>query len=149
MLYEHAVRRFGLAKNPVQEVERPLITHKPIKTLSLEQARALFKAAETDLERAALELLLGHGWRQIEVRRLLAGDIHMISNDLILCRGKEREEPAPILPETAALLKKLAADLNPEDHIFKAQQTRHGKKAPLGEDGMSQMIARLLARANI
>ena len=41
MLYAHAVRRFGLAKNPVLDLERTLITHKPIKTLSMDQVLSL------------------------------------------------------------------------------------------------------------
>jgi integrase len=149
MLYDHAVRRFGLAKNPVMELERVLVTKKPIKTLSLDQALSLFKTPQTIMERVALELFLGHGWRQIEVRRVLVADVQAIENGLILCRGKEREELAPILPETAEGLKELSAELKPEDHIFRARQTRHGRRAPLGEDGMSQLIDRLFKRAGI
>ncbi|OGO32334.1 MAG: hypothetical protein A2Z29_02525 [Chloroflexi bacterium RBG_16_56_11] len=43
----------------------------------------------------------------------------------------------------------MARDSNPEDFLFRARQTRHGHRAPLGEDGMSQLIGRLLARAGI
>jgi hypothetical protein len=67
MLYEHAIHRFGFTKNPVAELERPLITRKPVKTLSLSQVQALNQAPENLQERTALDLLLGHGWRQIEL----------------------------------------------------------------------------------
>jgi integrase len=149
MLYTHAVRRCGLPKNPVAELERPLITHKPIKTLSLEQVRLLVPTPQTPEERLALDLLLGHGWRQIEFRRILAADVESIDNNMILVRGKERLELTPVLPETAERLKGLASGLLPEDHIFRARQTRHGRRAPLGEDGTAQMIDRLFKRAGI
>jgi integrase len=149
MTYEHAVRRFSLAKNPVAELERPLVTHKPIKTLSLNQVRLMNKTTETPEERVALDLLLGHGWRQIEVRRVLVADVLAIENNLILVQGKERPELTPILPETAARLRDLATGLKPEEYIFRAQQTRHGQRAPLGADGMSQLIDRLFKRAGL
>ncbi len=149
MLYSHAVQRFNLPKNPLKDLERPLVSKKPIKTLSLEQVRLLNKTPQTLLERIALDLLLGHGWRQIEVRRVLVKDIEAIDNGLILCRGKERQELTPILPETVARLKEISADLPLDNHIFVARQTRHGHKAPLGEDGMLQLIERLLKRAEI
>ena len=53
------------------------------------------------------------------------------------------------LPETADRLREMARDLEPDDFLFVAQQTRHGRRAPLGEDGMSQLIGRLLERAGI
>jgi hypothetical protein len=100
-------------------------------------------------ERTALDLLEGHGWRQIEVRRVQAKDVAAIDRQLILCHGKECQELAPLLPETADRLREMARDLTPDDFLFVALQTRHGHRAPLGEDGMSQLIGRLLARAGI
>ena len=45
--YEHAVRRFGLRHNPMDDIERTMVSPKPIRTASLEQAVKLFQAAET------------------------------------------------------------------------------------------------------
>ena len=149
MLYLHAARRFGLLKNPVAELERPIITHQPVKTLTLEQIQALDQTPENLQERTALDLFVGHGWRQIEVRRVQAKDVTAIDRQLILCHGKECQELAPVLPETADRLREMARDLAPNDFLFVARQTRHGHRAPLGEDGMSQLIGRLLARAGI
>jgi integrase len=149
MLYVHATRRFGLLKNPVAELERPIVTHKPVKTLSLEHVLALDRTPTDLLERTALDLLEGHGWRQIEVRRVQAKDVFAIDHQLILCHGKECQELAPVLPETVDRLRDMARDLAPDDFLFMARQTRHGHRAPLGEDGMSQLIGRLLARAGI
>ncbi len=149
MLYAHAVDYFGLDKNPMLKIERPLINHKPIKTLNLDKVRLLLQTPQTPYERVALDLLLGHGWRQIEVRRILVSDVQAIESDLILCRGKEREEMAPILPETADRLRTLAAGRPSEEHIFLAEQTRHGVRAPLGDDGMLALIRRLYKRAKI
>jgi integrase len=149
MLYEHATRRFGLMKNPLAGLERPIVTHKPVNTLSLEQVLALNRTPESLPERAALDLLAGHGWRQIEVRRVQARDVAAIDRQLILCHGKERQELTPVLPETADRLREMARDLVPDDFLFVARQKRHGRRVPLGEDGMSQLVARLLARAGI
>jgi integrase len=149
MLYEHAVRHFGLLKNPVAELERPLITHKPVKTISLEQLQRLDQAPKTFLERTALDLLIYHGWRQIELRRVQAKDAVAIEQNLILCRGKEREELAPLLKETVERLKKLIENLGPDDFIFSSQRTRNGSRQPLGEKGMSKLVSRLFSRAGI
>jgi|GEM_PF-4891575 len=149
MLYRHAVRRFHLPDNPLANLERPQITHKPIKVLSPHQARLIIRMPETLDERVALDLMLGHGWRQVEVRRILAADVAEISEDTILCHGKEREELTPVLPETQDRLKQMAAGLAPGEHLFVSRRARHGKKQPLGEDGMSQLVDRLFQRAGI
>ena len=146
MLYVHAVRSFGLRQNPMDKLERIMVTHKPIRTLSFRQGQILIKVTETLQEKAALELLYGHGWRQVEVLRITARYVAEISDDTILCHGKEREEFAPLLPQTQELLKKMAKGLKPFEHIFISQD---GKKQPLGEDGMAQLIARLFKRAGI
>jgi integrase len=39
--------------------------------------------------------------------------------------------------------------VSPDDFLFVARQKRQGFRAPLGEDGMSQLFGRLLARAGI
>ena len=70
MIYTHAVKSFGLRHNPMDKLERTMVTHKPIRTLSFKQGQILIKVPETLPEKAALELLYGHGWRQIELLRI-------------------------------------------------------------------------------
>jgi len=149
MLCNHAVRNFNLPGNPMEKLERPQVTRKLIKTLSWNQIRLLIQMLKTLSERVALDLMLGHGWRQIEVRRILPIDVAEINDDTILCHGKEREELTPVLPQTQALLKQMAAGLAPGDHLFVSRFARQGKKQPLGEDGMSQLVERLFKRAGI
>ena len=149
MLYQHAVDRFGMAKNPLKGVDRPRVTKKPIKTLSLEQVVLVDSTPQTLTERAAWELLIGHGWRQVEVRRITAEDVCNIQDGLIWCRGKERHELTPILPETQALLQLLTDTLPEKEPIFRGRRIRHGQTEPLGEDGMSQLVNRLFSRAGI
>ena len=100
-------------------------------------------------ERAAWELLIGHGWRQVEVRRITAEDVCNIQDGLIWCRGKERHELTPILPETQSLLQLLTDTLPEKESIFRGRRIRHGQTEPLGEDGMSQLVNRLFSRAGI
>ena len=149
MLYQHAVTRFGMASNPLKGVDRPQVTKKPIKTLSLEQVVLVDSTLETLTERAAWELLAGHGWRQVEVRRITAEDVCNIHDGLIWCWGKERHELTPILPETQALLQLVTDTLPNKEPIFRGRRIRHGQTEPLGEDGMSQLINRLFSRAGI
>jgi hypothetical protein len=108
MLYEHATRHFGLAQNPVAGLERPLITHQPVKTLTLTQVLDFFGIRLSLAEEVACDLSVGHGWREVEIRRIQAIDVWAIANHLILCHGKEREEMAPILPETEERLRRMA-----------------------------------------
>lgn len=89
MLYKHAVQFFAMVKNPMLGLERPLVTKKRIRTLSLDQVPSMIRAPETPVERIALDMLLGHGWRQVEARRILVGDVDEIEDGLIWCRGKD------------------------------------------------------------
>lgn len=108
MLSKHTTRFFGMAKNPMLGLERPQVTERPIKTLSLQMVERLNNTPKTLAERVALDMLLGHGWRQVEVRRILADDVVDIHEGSMLCRGKERQEMVPILPETEKMLKELS-----------------------------------------
>jgi len=149
LLYKHAVRFFGVSENPFDNLERPTITHKPIRTLSLAEVGKVDKVIETVTERVVWELLVGHGWRQIEVRRITAGDVRSISDGVIRCRGKEREESTPLLPETQDLLEELAVNLSDDEAVIRSTRIRGGTTQPLGADGILQLIQRLFKRAGI
>lgn len=149
MLYKHAVQFFAMVKNPMLGLERPLVTKKRIRTLSLDQVPSMIRAPETPVERIALDMLLGHGWRQVEARRILVGDVDEIEDGLIWCRGKERDESTPILPKTETRLRTLAEGREPTERLLLSDKTRGGRRQPLGEDGMSQLVGRLYARAGI
>ncbi len=94
-------------------------------------------------------MTFGHGWRQIEVRRITAGDVRSIRDGIIWCRGKEREEYTPLLPETEELLRQLVGTLSDDEPIIRSTRIRAGITQPLGEDGMSQLIQQLLGRSGI
>ena len=91
MVYRYAHRQFGLP-NPMAGLPRPRVTTKPPRVLSLDQVRTLDEAPQTLRERCALDMLMGHGWRQVEVRRIRAGDVRDVQNGMIWVRGKERDE---------------------------------------------------------
>ena len=148
-LYEHALHFFDVPKNPLKNLKRPKVVGLPIRTLSLEEVYRVNLVIYTITEEVVWQLTVGHGWRQVEVRRITAGDVRSISNGTILCRGKEREEPAPLLPETQELLQQLAATLPDDENVIRSTRIRAGKTQPLGEDGMAQLIQRLFNRAGI
>ena len=149
MLYKHAAKHFGVIDNPLDGLERPVISHKPIETLTLEEVCRVDAAVGTITERAVWELALGHGWRQIEVRRITAGDVRAISGGVIWCRGKERDESTPLLTETQQLLEQLADSWPDGEPVIRSTRLRKGVTQPLGADGMAQLIQRLLGRTGV
>ena len=146
MLYEHAILFFGIETNPLRSLERPTITHQPIQTLSLEEVYHVNAVICLITERVIWELTVGHGWRQIEVRRITAADVRAIRDGVIWCRGKEREEFTPVLPETQLLLKQLADGLDDGECIIRSIRKRAGRTQPLGENGMRKWIQRMINR---
>jgi len=147
MLYEHAMQFFEIPRNPLGSLERPTITHQPIRTLSLEEVCQVDAVICPITERVIWELTVGHGWRQIEVRRITAGDVRAIRDGVIWCRGKEREEFTPVLPETQLLLEQLADGLDDGECVIRSIRMRAGKTQPLGESGMRQWIQRMINRS--
>ncbi len=148
-LYNHSVRHFGVPYNPVRNLERPRVTKKQIQTLSLEEAMLVDSIVDNLTERASWELALGHGWRQIEIRRITAGDVRSISDGVILCRGKERDEFTPLLSDTQTLLGFLAEGLEDDECVIRSTRTRNGTTQSLGEKGLTQLFQRLFTRAGI
>jgi len=67
----------------------------------------------------------------------------------ILCRGKEREEYTPLLPETQELLQQLTGTLSDEEPVIRSRRIRAGMTQPLGADGISQLIQRLFQRSGL
>ena len=55
--------------------------------------------------------------------------------------GKERDERAPILPETVAVLDRLATGLADDARIIRARQGSGGAQAGLSHWGMRQISA--------
>jgi len=149
ILYKHASRSFGILENPLDNLERPIIYHKAIRTLSIEEAYIVDSVVNTITERAVWEMTFGHGWRQIEVRRITGGDVHSIRDGIIWCRGKERNEHTPLLPETQELLQQLAGTLSDEEPIIRSRRIRAGTTQPLGADGISQLIQGLFHRSGL
>ncbi len=149
MLYKHALLFFDVPQNPLENLKRPKVTKKPIKTLSLKEACKVDSVIDIIAEKVAWELTFGHGWRQVEVRRITAGDVRSIRDGIIWCRGKERDEDTPLLPETQELLQQLADTLPDEEPIIRSIRIRTGTTQPLGEDGMRQLIQRFLMRSNL
>ncbi len=149
VLYKHAYRFFEIPRNPMESLERPRITQKPIRTLSVKEACKVDAVVNTITEKAVWELTVGHGWRQIEVRRITAGDVRLISDGVIWCKGKERNEYTPLLPETQQLLEQLAVGLAGDEPVIRSTRIRAGKTQPLGADGIRQLIQRLFDGAGI
>jgi integrase len=149
MLYEHAAKHFGIAKNPMLLIERTTISTRPIRPLSLAQVQLALRSPDNLRDAAALDLLVGHGWRQVEVRRAPVRDVLAIADDLIEVDGKERRELTPILPTAAEKLRQLAKGFSPDDHVIAGKQADHGGQQRFGDQGMTKLVARLHARAAI
>jgi len=146
-LYKHAVALGWLASDPMVGMKRPQLRHRPPNPLTLEQAKIMFQTPKSDRDRAALHLLLGHGWRQIEVRRVMAGDVRGVRDGSIWCWGKARDEWAPILPETVAILEQLAVGKSDDAAVFVGHNIRYS--GALSESGIARLVDRLFVRAGL
>ena len=148
-LYKHAVKQFSFPANPFDGIPRPQVHGKPVVSLTLDEVRTLDAAPVDDRERLILDLLLGHGWRGIELRRLTAADARSATDGEIWIRGKERSEWAPLLEETRSLLLKISQELSDGDPVLRARRTRGGIHEPLGDDGLRRWVEDLCRRAGI
>ena len=110
------------------------------------------KIPQDEPERLLVDLLLGHGWRGVEVRRLTAGDVNGTRDGEIRIRSKGRKsegEWGPLLGETHDLLLRLSQGLPDGDPVLRARRTRGGVHEPLGEDGIRSWVEDLCRRAGI
>ena len=144
-----AVEEFGLPKNPLHGVPRPIVRKQSVNVLTLADASLFDATPKDDTERATLDLTLGHGWRQAEARAVTARDDRAIREGWIWCHGKERDEWAPILPETVAVLDRLAAGLPDSARIIRARRPTGGGQDGLSDGGMRQILLTLAKRAGL
>ena len=146
LLYKHALERGWTSRDPMNGMKRPNVKLQQPRSLDLVQVKKLMALEHTPRELAVLHLLVGHGWRQHELLEIKARDVRSMERGWIWCYGKEREEFAPILPETAALLLSLIDDLEDDEQVIGSVRGRHER---LGSGGMRVMVKRLLAQAGL
>ena len=146
LLYKHAHDRGWIFFNPMEGMKRPNVKLQQPRSMDLAQVKKLMGLDHTPRELAVLHLLVGHGWRQHEVLGIKARDVRSIEGRWIWCHGKEREEFAPVLPETADLLLGLIDDLEDDEQVIGSVR---GRSERFGSDGMRVMVKRLLAEAGL
>ena len=146
LLYKHALARGWVSGDPMEGMKRPNVKLQQPRSMDLVQVKKLMGLDHTSRELAALHLLVGHGWRQHEVLGIKARDVRSMERGWIWCLGKEREEFAPVLPETAALLLSLIDDLEDDEQVIGSVRGRHER---FGSEGMRAMVKRLLSRAGL
>ena len=139
IFYKFASARFRVP-NPVAQVDKPRSKNRPPDHLTTAQAQALLSAVETDRERGLIYCLFGLGLRLAETRRLRVADI---GSDVILVRGKERDEPLPLPAEIREVLLKMASGKNPGGAVFQ------GRQGPLSDSTIQLIIKGLFVRAGI
>ena len=110
---------------------------------------ALDGAPEDEQERLVVDLLLGHGWRGVELRRLTAANVRSAREGEIWIWGKERKEFGPLLNETRDLLLRLAQGLSDDEPVLRARRTQYGVHQPLGDDGLRRWVEDLCRRAGL
>ena len=146
LLYKHALERGWTSRDPMDGMKRPNVKLQQPRSLDLVQVKKLMALEHTPRELAVLHLLVGHGWRQHELLEIKARDVRSMERGWIWCYGKEREEFAPILPETAALLLSLIDDLEDDEQVIGSVRGRHER---FGSGGLRVMVKRLLAQAGL
>ncbi len=150
-LYSTVKTHFKLRLNPMDGIKRPNangtgnIEPHPLNEKWLPR---LISAAETDMEKAALDTELGAGWRPCAYRRIRAIDVReaLYRNDpIIYCRDKERNELTPILPESLELL----AHMTPSNLKDDAMIILNLRCQPMGHKAHTRLIYGLYRRAGI
>ena len=111
--------------------------------MDLPQVNNLMGLEHTPREFAVLHLSVGHGWRQHEVLEIKTRDVRSMERGWIWCHGKEREEFAPLLPETSDLLRTLISDLEDDEQVIGSVR---GRQERLSSDGMRVMVKQFLPR---
>jgi integrase/recombinase XerD len=113
-LYKHLVRHGHAARNPVGEIERPVINRDEGTTLAFSkaQARKILDAPAEDTiaglrDRAILSVGLQVGLRRAEIAALKVGDLHQNRgyDSLRVSRKGGRRDALAINPQTAARLR--------------------------------------------
>ncbi len=145
-LYKHAVSLGWMVSDPMYGMKRPNIQEQMPNPMTLEQVGMVLALDMSLRERAAGHLLAGHGWRQNEVLEVLAGEVRAISGGQMWCHGKQRAEWAPVLPETAELLSRLADGLADDEQVFRGKRGRNEK---FGYEGMRKLVRDLMRRAGL
>ena len=146
LLYKHALARGWISSNPMEGMKRPNVRLQQPRSMDLTGVKRLMSMDHSPRELAVLHLLVGHGWRQHEVLEIKARDVHSMEEGWIWCHGKEREEFAPLLPETAVLLRSLATGLYDDRQVIGSVR---GREERFGSDGIRAMVKRLLAGAGL
>ena len=122
-LYRYAAEGRIATADPLAGTRGARVPERPVYTLTLAQVAAADAVPMPDRQRAIWELLVGHGWRQVEVQRILATDVRHAADALIWVRGKVRAEWTPVLPGTLKLLRRLAKGLADDDHVIRSRQS--------------------------
>ena len=146
LLYKHALDRGWISRDPMEGMKRPNVKLQQPRSMDLAQVKKLMGLEHTPRELATLHLLVGHGWRQHELLEIKARDVRSMERGWIWCHGKEREEFAPVLPETADLLLGLIDDLEDDEQVIGSVR---GRSERFGSGGMRVMVKRLLAEAGL
>ena len=146
ILYKHAHSLGWISIDPMERMKRPNVKLQQPRSMDLAQVRKLMGLEHTARELAVLHLLVGHGWRQHEVLEMKVSDVRSMERGWIWCHGKEREEFAPILPETADLLRTLISEMEDDEQVIGSVR---GRQERFGSDGMRRMVKGLLARADL
>ena len=158
-LFAYAVSPLrALPSNPLQGARRPEAISRNATPLSLELLTRLHqRAMQLSVRDQAIWLLrFALGWRPIEVRRLLAGDVReaLAKTDGYITReqkhrsGKMDRSRSPILPQVLDVLGKLLEALPDDAALFRGERGRHRGK-PLGDQGIRGVIRDLFAEEGV
>lgn len=121
-VYAFCQKRLGFnSPNPMLNIEPIKPKSKEPEALSEIQAKKLLDVIQTDRERGLVYLYLGQGLRLSEALRLNVDDVKV---DTIDIKGKEADEPMPLLPEVREVLLKLIGNRTKKQPVFVGLQGR-------------------------
>ena len=145
-LYKHAATLGWLPSDIMNGMLRPNVQDQMPNPMDLAEVGLILDLDLSLRERAAFHLLAGHGWRQNELLGISAGEVWSICEKGLWCHGKQRSEWAPVLPETAELLRQMADGLADDDRVFRGER---GRDERLGYEGMRKLVRGLMERGGL
>lgn len=155
-LFKHLVRHSCATKNPVREVDRPVINRDEGSTaaFSKAQARKLLDTPPADTidgmrDRAILSVGLQVGLRRAEIAALSVGDLHQNRgfDALRVTRKGGRRDALAINPQTAARLRAYLAQAGHADDLdgplfrpLKHNGKQSGVRRPMHPDAIDRVL---------
>ncbi|HVL27092.1 MAG TPA: tyrosine-type recombinase/integrase [Acidimicrobiales bacterium] len=151
--FKFAIEEGEIDRSPMERMHRPSVPVTPVPVLSMHELKALLDACagkefEDKRDTAIVRLFVDTGMRRAELIGLRVSDLDF-DNDVALVMGKgRRARPCPFGSKTGLALGRYLR-LRGAHNSASSEALWVGKKGPLTETGLTQMLWRRAEQAGI